>query len=136
MKEISIEEVKERLENISLPHFDLVVGIAEGGKAPAKIISDNLGCALKIIKINYRDEKNVPVYKEPIVLETVDLPHEAKDILVVDDVSVSGKTMATAKTLLEDYNVKALVLKGDADYVVFPELDSCVKWPWHKENNG
>jgi hypoxanthine phosphoribosyltransferase len=50
--------------------------------------------------------------------------------LVVDDVSVSGKTLEKARQLLAGNEVKTLTLKGNADYVIFPEIRDCVKWPW------
>ncbi len=58
-------------------------------------------------------------------------------LLLVDDVSVSGKTMKMAKEALAGNEVKTLALKGKADYVLFPEISECVKWPWkiYSENS-
>ena len=53
-----------------------------------------------------------------------------KRILLVDDVSVSGKTMNAALEQLEGLNVRTLAMKGKADFVLFPEIKDCVKWPW------
>jgi hypothetical protein len=38
--------------------------------------------------------------------------------------------METARNLLKGYGVKTLAMKGKADYVLFPEVKDCVKWPW------
>lgn len=56
--------------------------------------------------------------------------HDRKRILLVDDVSVSGKTLQTAKELLSGHIVTTFTLKGKADLVLFPEIGDCVKWPW------
>jgi hypoxanthine phosphoribosyltransferase len=51
-------------------------------------------------------------------------------ILLVDDVSVSGQTLALARSLLKGYEVITFTLKGKADFVLFPEITACVNWPW------
>ena len=53
-------------------------------------------------------------------------------ILLVDDVSVSGVTLSLALSLLKDFEVFTFVLKGQADYVLFPEIKECVNWPWKR----
>ena len=130
MEEISFKQIAERVKGFDLPEFDLVVGIGIGGIAPASLIANKLGCELKIVTINYRDDKNRPVYPEPVLKSEFDISKEHKNVLLVDDVSRTGKTLGKAKTLLEGYSVKTLALKGEADYILFPELEDCVKWPW------
>jgi hypoxanthine phosphoribosyltransferase len=49
---------------------------------------------------------------------------------LVDDVSVTGSTMRKALDQLKGLNVKTLAMKGKADFVLFPEISDCVKWPW------
>jgi hypoxanthine phosphoribosyltransferase len=53
-----------------------------------------------------------------------------KQMLLVDDVSVSGKTLNEALRYFEGLQIKTLTMKGRADYVLFPEIQDCVKWPW------
>ena len=66
-----------------------------------------------------------------MVLKIPDLSDLAgKLILLVDDVSVSGKTMAVALSQLKGLSVKTFAMKGKADYVLFPDIQDCVKWPW------
>jgi hypothetical protein len=38
--------------------------------------------------------------------------------------------MNEAREQLKGYDVKTLAMKGKADYVLFPEIKDCVKWPW------
>lgn len=113
-----------------LPDTQIVLGIAEGGVVPANLVAYKLGCDLRMIKVRYRDEQNTPEYPAPLVSALPDIPPGTKRILIVDDVSVSGKTMAALKEMLNGYETHTFVFKGKADYVLFPEIDTCVNWPW------
>jgi len=130
MVPLSFREISERLKQAELPETDLVIGIGSGGILPAGIVAFHLNAELRVMVLNYRDEMNNPRYKEPKVLEKPHENLEGKRILLVDDVSVSGKTMNKALEQLEGLNVKTLAMKGKADYVLFPEIKDCVKWPW------
>ncbi len=116
-----------------MPAVDLVLGIATGGTVPASLLAHQLGCELLIVHVNYRDESNAPRYPEPVLFTSPPLPEGRRRILLVDDVSVSGKTMAVAGALLSGHEVTTLVLKGKADYVLFPEVKTCVQWPWKEK---
>lgn len=115
---------------MQLPETDVVVGIGSGGIVPASIVAFHLGAELQVMTLNYRDEKNNPRHEGPVVLQKIQGNLQGKRILLVDDVSVSGKTMNTALKQLEGLNVKTLAMKGKADFVLFPEIKECVKWPW------
>jgi hypoxanthine phosphoribosyltransferase len=130
MVPLSFREISERLKQTELPETDLVIGIGSGGIVPAGIVAFHLNAELELMVLNYRDAQNNPLYEKPRILQKPDLHLEGKRILLVDDVSVSGKTMNTALELLKGYNVKTLTMKGKADYVLFPEIKDCVKWPW------
>lgn len=130
---LSMEEISERIKYTPLPEFDLVVGIATGGSIPASIVAYKTSRPLKMIKLNYRDIENNPIYEEPKLLSNVSEELSNKKVLLVDDVSVSGKTLDKAKSLLTESEVTTFVLKGNADIVIFPEADRCVKWPWNTE---
>lgn len=130
MVTLSFKEITERLKNIDLPEFDLVIGIGSGGIPPAAFVAFHLNTELQVMSINYRDEKNNPRYDEPVLLKKPEWNLEGKRILVVDDVSVSGKTLNSALKILSGYNVKTLAMKGKADYVLFPDVKDCAKWPW------
>lgn len=130
MIKIPFPEIKKALDNFELPSVDLVIGIAEGGLVPAALTACKLGCELKIIKINYRDENNNPRSDKPELLKTFDEHLEGKKILLVDDVSVSGKTLDAARILFPGNEVITFVFKGKADYVLLPNVKECVNWPW------
>jgi hypoxanthine phosphoribosyltransferase len=130
MVPLSFVEISERLKKMDLPSVDLVIGIGSGGIVPASLLAFHLKAELQVLVLNYRDENNQPRFDEPVVLQKPPMNLEGKRILLVDDVSVSGKTMNAALKQLEGYNVKTLAMKGKADYVLFPEIKDCVKWPW------
>jgi uncharacterized protein len=131
MVPISFQEISERLRNADLPQTDLVIGIGSGGIVPAALAAFHLKAELRVMTLNYRDEQNNPRHEQPVVLHLpADLNPEGKKILLVDDVSVSGKTLNAALELLKGYEVKTLTMKGKGDYVLFPEVKDCVKWPW------
>jgi uncharacterized protein len=131
MVSLSFIEISDRLRSMSLPETDLVIGIGTGGIVPAGLVAFHLGCELQIITLNYRDENNTPRYENPVILNMPEMPSlQGKRILLVDDVSVSGKTLNQALLQFEGLQIKTLTMKGKADFVLFPEIKDCVKWPW------
>ena len=107
------------------------MGIQTGGRIPATLLSFHLGLPLYMLPINYRDENNDPRYQEPKVLAGVpQLPPAGARVLLVDDVAVTGATLAKARELLPGYQITTFALKGRADIVLFPEVRQCVHWPW------
>jgi len=130
MINISFPEIKNALDNFNLPVFDLVIGIAEGGLIPAALTANKLGCELATIKINYRDENNKPRFDKPEIIKSFNGIIKGKNILMVDDVSVTGKTIDAARDLLKDNHITTFVFKGKADYVLLPDIADCVNWPW------
>ncbi len=132
---LSFSEISRRLRALPLPQVDLVLGIATGGTVPASLVAHQLGCDLQLVYVNYRDESNAPRYPEPVLFTLPPLPEGRRRILLVDDVSVSGKTMETVLPLLAGHEVTTLVMKGKADLVLFPEVKTCVQWPWKRETS-
>jgi hypoxanthine phosphoribosyltransferase len=130
MVPLSFKEITARLKSLDLPEIDLVIGIGSGGVPPASFVAFHLDAELQVMTLNYRDENNTPRYDAPKVLNIPEWNLADKRILLVDDVSVSGKTMNAALEQLEGLNVRTLAMKGKADFVLFPEIKDCVKWPW------
>ena len=130
MVPVSFKTIIQRLQEMQLPETDLVVGIGTGGVVPASLVAFLLKKELEVMVLNYRDELNNPRFEDPQVIR---MPGEflnpGSKILLVDDVSVSGKTLQKARELLDRFEVKTLTMKGKADYVLFPEIKDCVKWP-------
>jgi len=130
MVPLSLKQISERLRSMDLPETDVVIGIGTGGIPAATMVAFYLNAELQVMTMNYRDEQNNPRYGEPKILNIPNWQLEGKRILLVDDVSVSGKTMNAALEILKGYDVQTLAMKGKADLVLFPEIKDCVKWPW------
>ena len=128
--DLGLPEIARRLKAADLPAVEWVVGIATGGIVPASLAAFHLERPLALLPINFRAEDNTPRHAAPVVQGVVALPSAPQRILLVDDVSVSGRTFETARAVLDGHHVTTLALKGRADIVLFPEVDSCVNWPW------
>ena len=130
---LSMDEIMDRLKSFSFPEVDLVVGITSGATFPAKKIADMLNLPVRYIQINFRLPDNTPKYENPQLIKMDTIPSHYTRLLLVDDVSVSGKTLKCAVENLQNFTVYTFVLKGKADYVLFPEINTCVDWPWKTE---
>ncbi len=128
---LSFAAISEALREFPLPEVDRVVGIGRGGVVPASLIAHQLQRELSIVWVNYRNDDNQPAHERP-QWQDAELPYfdPGDRILLVDDVAVSGQTLAAVKERLSDFTVTTLVLKGTADLVVFPTIATCVHWPW------
>jgi len=94
------------------------------------LVAYELARPLTILPINYRAPDNVPRHARPVLLQETAVPAADHHLLLVDDVSVSGQTLALARQQLAGFAIITLVLKGQADIVLFPESETCVQWPW------
>jgi uncharacterized protein len=128
--ELSFLAISRRIREIEYPEIDLVVGIATGGVVPASLLAFHLQVPLEIIHLNYRDETNKPRFASPKFLKKMDLSVSGKRILLVDDVSVSGKTLEKAREVFDQSTVITMVMKGKADICAFANISQCVYWPW------
>ena len=126
MKNISFKTICNAIEKVKLPDCELVIGVAEGGVVPAALIASKIGCDLAIMRINYRDDNNVPQHTEPVLLSstediipsslrgTTKKPLKGKDkILLVDD---EKSVRTTLQLLLQKvgYSVDAAANGNDA----------------------
>lgn len=129
---MAFDVISRRLRTLDLPTVDVVVGIASGGTVPAALLAHQLHLPLALVRLNFRDEDNVPRRPQPEVLEPPPRFRPGTRLLLVDEVSVTGATLAAARALFPEQKVVTLVLKGHADAVAFPEIEGCVAWPWKR----
>lgn len=128
--DLDFTTISVRIRELDFPKVDMVVGIATGGIIPASLIAFRLQKELEIVRFNYRDENNKPQYETPQLLKELKRNFSRKRILLVDDVSVSGKTLEAARKLFSESMVTTFVMKGKADISAFPAIEACVNWPW------
>lgn len=128
--DLDLARIMEAIQAFKFPHVDLIVGIASGGTYPARLIAEHLQVPVRLIHINFRHADNTPRGPEPRLLKLEEIPPQYQTLLLIDDVSVSGKTLECAKSQLPGRTIHTFVLKGRADYILFPEIKTCVNWPW------
>ncbi|MBW2989505.1 phosphoribosyltransferase, partial [Candidatus Woesearchaeota archaeon] len=127
------------MKKVDFPEFDIIVAIGRDGIKPASLLSDILNVPVKALWINYRRKDNQVIRKEPALVRPMSKSLKktlgAKKgrrtrILLVDNVSRTGKTLKKAKELLKGSSIKTFVVNGDADYSLFM-FDECISWPWN-----
>jgi len=132
MKKLTLNQIENKIRSIKFPKFDLIVAIANDGIKPATILKTHLKIPVETIHINYRDENNKPIKKEPILTKPIKKELKTiknKNILIVDTVSRTGKTLKKAKEILRENKTKTFVINGKADYSLF-NFKECIEWPW------
>jgi hypoxanthine phosphoribosyltransferase len=111
--------------------FEAIVAVANGGIMPAALLHEELGLPMGVVQINYRDPENKPRYPEARLLEAGPAPFPGKKVLIVDDVSRSGRTLARAREFLSASTVKTFLLNGEADFSLY-RTPECLRMPWKR----
>ena len=127
---LDFETISKAIKRIKLPSVDFVVGIAEGGTIPAALLAHQLELPLRLLRINYRALDKSPQRSSPALLADFPPLPDGVRILLVDDVSVNGQTLALACGQFAQHEFVTFTLKGRADIVLFPKITACVNWPW------
>ncbi len=99
---VGLDEVYEMAYKISRKisdssiQFDTVVGISRGGFAPARLVCDFLNIkTLTAVQIRHYTA-GAEAKEEVEITDRIDIDLEGKNVLVVDDVNDSGKTLKAA----------------------------------------
>lgn len=126
-----MEEVKDKIRTMDFAEeFDLIVAIANGGIIPAAMLSQTLQVKMELLKINYRDVNQKPIYESPKLLDEINFDIKDKTILLVEDRVKTGATLKYAKQLLAGAAlVKTFAVNGPADYSLYNE--TCFSFPWN-----
>jgi hypothetical protein len=87
---------------------DIIVGVSRGGWTPARILSDLLeNPAIANVKAEFY-LGIAETQKTPVITQSVSVDVQDKLVLVVDDVSDTGKSLQMVKSHLQKHGVKAL----------------------------
>jgi hypoxanthine phosphoribosyltransferase len=143
IKYVTWEEIHEALgilaEKILLNGKpDVLIAIAKGGLIPGRILADFLSVDdMGFIEVKFYEA--IGVRKErPYIKLAVLPPITAKNILVVDDVVDSGRTMQLVVEYLSSHKVKstktvAIYVKPWSSYIPDYYYEQATKWiifPW------
>jgi hypoxanthine phosphoribosyltransferase len=125
-----LADVLRRIEETRFDEsFDLVVAVLDGGREPARLVAARLGLPVAGLRVSFRDEQHRPRYEAPVLLEPPGFDPRGRRVLVVDDRSRTGSTLALAREVLKDAAlVRTLAVNGKADYSLFDE--PCFVFPW------
>ena len=126
----SWDELRTRFNAIAFNEtFDTIVAIANGGIVPAAIINQRLHLPIELLKINFRNNRQQPLYPSPKLLTDINFDIKDKRVLLVEDRVKTGATLQYAKELLKDAAlVKTFAVNGKADYALYDE--ACFRFPW------
>ena len=136
--DLTFGRIAERLRTADLPprdQVDAVVAVARGGTVPGALVAYRLEKPLRLLRLSFRDDANAPKASEPVPVGAVP-DVRGQRIVLVDDVSVSGATLRRARDLLGAAHVVTVAFKGRpaaADVVLFPDVPTCVRWPWAED---
>ena len=130
MQKKDLADVLRRIDEIRFDEdFDLVVAILNGGREPARLVAEKLGLPVAWLRVNFRDERHRPRHEAPVLLAPPEFDVRGRRVLVVDDRSRTGATLALAREVLRDAAVvRTLAVNGKADYSLFDE--PCFVFPW------
>ena len=121
-------------------HVDIIVGIARGGLIPAVRMShimDDILMRVMDVKFYTDIEKHT---ETPEITVPLTEPVKGKNVLIVDDVADTGKTLKVVREDLVAKDAKevriAVIAKKpqsivDPDYYIF-QTDQWIVFPWEK----
>ena len=120
---------------------DILVGISRGGLVPSRLLPDVLNVPiLYTIRISFYSSVGVRM-EEPKVTQPLSVDVSGKSILMIDDISDSGKSLELAEKYLKQSSPPSLKtatfhFKPDScfrpDYF-YAETSSWIVYPWERE---
>lgn len=124
---------------------DVIIGVARGGLAPARILADYLQekyvCT---IQMGHWDNKKRLTEKSLLIYPLPDIDLQDKRVLVVDDICDEGDTMVEVERYLTDkvgdIKIAVLVRKSDSQFIpnYCPKVMDEWRWvffPWSKHED-
>jgi xanthine phosphoribosyltransferase len=125
-------ELERVLAEMVGERFEAIVAIAQGGIIPAALLQQEWGVPMSVVRINYRDHENKPLFADAKLLDDGPPPFPGKKVLLVDDVSRTGRTLARARAYLAGSTVKTFLVNGEADFRLY-RTEECLRMPWKRD---
>ncbi len=126
-------KLSEKLQDLDL---DKIVAIARGGLVVARVVSDM--CSLPISNIVISSYRDLQQLKEPEIMETSASNYRDENILIIDEVSDTGKTFKRAVSFISHFPVRrvytaSLYVKPNTEF--FPDfwiekIDGWIVFPY------
>ena len=117
---------------------DTIVGVSRGGLIPARILTDLLEAPqLATIQITFYQDIAQPT-SEPTLKQTLTAPIEGKEVLLVDDIADTGRSLKLAQTYLHQQGAletKTATLYLKPQSITIPDFyekqtSAWVVFPW------
>jgi len=130
--EIAREIKKSRLD------FDIIIGLARGGLIPSRILSDLLdNNELYTVRVKFYSGI-AETEDEPRIIHPVQIDVSGKNILLVDDIADTGRSLMLAEKHLNDkkagkITVVTLIKKPTSKFIpniYVQDTDAWVIFPW------
>jgi len=121
--------------------LDTIIAISRGGLVPSRLLSDSLNVpVLYTIRISFYSSVGVRMEK-PEVTQPLSVNIKGKKILIVDDISDSGKSLELAEKYSKELNpaeIKTATIHYKPGSIFKPDFfvsttESWVIYPWEHE---
>ena len=124
------EIMKKANKEIDFSNVDLIVGLTRGGLAPAVQFSNENNIRMLALNCSLRDFQSEEKYVKD--LEEI---KKYDNILIIDDIYDSGKTVEKIREDLSDKNIKFYCIYSTKEdgveyYSVFKKGNDWIVFPW------
>jgi len=120
--------------------FDWIVGISRGGLVPARLLSDYFDC-LKVAIMRVEFYESVGKTKDfPRITQPLQVTVKGKNVLVVDDVADTGRSLVVAKDHIKRKGAKQIKIATlhykpisifKPDFYIM-KTNAWIIYPWEK----
>lgn len=87
---------------------EVIVGVSRGGWPPARVMSDLLG-NIELANVRVEFYRGVAETKsEPVITQPISLPVKGKNVLIMDDVADTGKSLRVVRDHVAEAGAKSI----------------------------
>jgi hypoxanthine phosphoribosyltransferase len=124
-----VKEIARQITGNTKKQYDCILGIANGGIIPAKLLAEELGVdGIQLI----------PMRNKQVVISELPPMDKSKKYLVIDDIHDTGNTYKKVLQVMGDYNCDYAfcMSRYEQDFGVCGRVLNHARWivfPWEKE---